>query len=357
MRHALFSKRPRGLLGLAIDCATVKVLALSQAAGHYQLEAAGCAPIAANVLINHDIKEPQALADAIALAYQRADSPIKHVAMALHSTLTISKHLPLDIDANVSLKCRDPSIMTSSHTEAELFAHVALEASKWISHPLTDMALDYEIVNKSDLSPSVLVVCSRQAHVDALVKVVRMAGLIPHILDVETLARERAARFMTSALPATSIIALIDIAPDTVTMLVLQDKTVLFTHEETLHIPLLVEHARGMGLNQTTNIVASHSLATQLYEQLPAVINRSCQFFYAAQQQDIHQVLLAGIGATVESIAAFIQDKIGIPTTLATPLAQVTVSPRLTVYPSPQEAATLMLTLGLALRHFDHVAD
>ena len=97
------------------------------------------------------------------------------------------------------------------------------------------------------------------------------------------------------------------------------------------------------------NILQNH-----FKETLAQQISRAQQFFFSSSQiANIDHLILAGGCASIEGIGDLIQSKIGVPTSVANPFANMSVSSRVVAQALSNDAPALMVACGLALRSFD----
>ena len=95
-------------------------------------------------------------------------------------------------------------------------------------------------------------------------------------------------------------------------------------------------------------------MLTPFREAVVQQVARSLQFFFAAgQYNDVDYILLAGGTASISGLDRLIQQKIGTPTVLANPFADMTVSNKVNAAALAGDAPALMIACGLAMRSFD----
>ena len=83
-------------------------------------------------------------------------------------------------------------------------------------------------------------------------------------------------------------------------------------------------------------------------------VQRSLQFFFASSQyNDIDHIVLAGGTGSIDGITDLIQDKLGTPTIVANPFADMALSNRVNAASLTNDAPSLMIACGLALRSFE----
>ncbi|EPG2117389.1 pilus assembly protein PilM, partial [Acinetobacter baumannii] len=81
---------------------------------------------------------------------------------------------------------------------------------------------------------------------------------------------------------------------------------------------------------------------------------RSLQFFFSSSQfNEIDHILLAGGNANIPGLAKLLQQKLGYRVTIANPFLQMGFSPQVDVQKIENDASSLMVACGLALRSFD----
>ena len=89
-------------------------------------------------------------------------------------------------------------------------------------------------------------------------------------------------------------------------------------------------------------------------ESLVQQVSRLLQFFFAGSEYSkVDQVVLAGGCATIDGIAAMLQEHTGVHWVVANPLARLSMSPKVQGQSLSQDAPALMIAVGLALRSFD----
>jgi type IV pilus assembly protein PilM len=83
-------------------------------------------------------------------------------------------------------------------------------------------------------------------------------------------------------------------------------------------------------------------------------ISRAQQFFFSSSQiARIDHLILAGGCASVTGIVELIESKIGVPTIIANPFANMSLASKVPAQTLANDAPALMVSCGLALRSFD----
>jgi len=83
-------------------------------------------------------------------------------------------------------------------------------------------------------------------------------------------------------------------------------------------------------------------------------VTRSLQFFFSSSQyNDVDHIILAGGVASMEGLEQLVQEKLGTPTTVANPFANMAISSKVNAVALASDAPAMMTACGLPLRSFD----
>jgi type IV pilus assembly protein PilM len=83
-------------------------------------------------------------------------------------------------------------------------------------------------------------------------------------------------------------------------------------------------------------------------------VARSLQFFFSSSQyNDVDYIILAGGVASMEGLEELVQDRLGTPTAVANPFADMAISSKVNAVALSSDAPAMMIACGLALRSFD----
>lgn len=348
-------KKSNKVLGIDISSTAVKILELSIHNRHYKVESYAVASIPSHAIIENDIKDIPAVAEAIELAYIRANSSIKSVAAAVPSSAIITK--VLQVDATIS--------------ELEMSEHIQLEAGRYIPYPLEEVALDFTVLGVNEKEPTkvdVLVVAARNEHVEARAEAIRQAGLIPKIIDVESYAIERVCNLISDQFNnkgKNQTIAVVDIGSVFTTITILHDLHTIYSRDEVFggrQLTEAIQRRYGLTYEQAGLMKKQGQFSddyvpeilTPFRESLIPLIRRSLQLFFSASRYtEVEHILLAGGGAMIPGISQLIQERLGTPCTIANPFSDMSISSRISVATIAADSSSLMTCCGLALRSFE----
>jgi type IV pilus assembly protein PilM len=216
-----FERKAVALVGVDISSSSVKLIELSRSGGRLKVESYGVVPLPPNTVVEKNIQDPGALAEALKRLIAKTKPKTREVAVAVAGSAVITK--VIDMPAGLSELGLENQIMT--------------EADQYVPYPLEEVALDYEILGKSDTNPDqieVLLAACRHENVDSRVSALTMANLRPRVVDVEVFAIERAFRLIGEQFEdiGHQIVAIVDIGATVLTLSVLVDGKTLYTREQ-----------------------------------------------------------------------------------------------------------------------------
>lgn len=309
----LFPRKTRAVLGLDISSTAVKMVELRVANERLWVQGFALVPLMSNTIVDNTIKDAAAVTAAIQEAYTQMHATTRHVAIALPVSTVISK--TLQVDATLS--------------DEELEAHIQLEAASALPFSLEELCMDFSTlgVNEKDLTKvDVLLVAARMAQVAARCDRAIAAGLTVNYIDVETFAIERVVNYLMYK-NATQAITVIHFDATALTLMVLHQRRIIYTHEELFHTQQV----------------------TETIESLMPLLRRAMQLFIsAAPGCMVEQVLLSGFG--VNALPTMVSECLSLPVTVINPFHTLSVATEVNEAQLQQEASTFTVACGLALR-------
>ena len=172
-----FGKDAGSLLGVDISAQGVRLL--QRRRGGAGVAAWAIEPVAAGVVQEGRVVEPQRLALALGQAFTRSGATCREAAVAVPASALLSTVLNVPVGLS----------------QAALFAHLRLEAEAFIPFAVDDAALDFECLGRAAENPAcdaIRVHACRQDWVDGLEAALELAGLRARVVDADSLALQRA---------------------------------------------------------------------------------------------------------------------------------------------------------------------
>lgn len=349
----LYRKPSKGLIGVDISSTSVKLLELSVKNDRYWVESYALVPLSEGSMVEKNILNPEAVGDALERAFNLANTPTTAAALAIPTSMVISKTIEMDAD------------MTDDEREVQ----IRMDAEQYIPFPLDEVSLDFEVLPDRLANPNrvnVLLVATRLENVESRCEAIELAGLTPKVADVESFAIENAFKVFADTLPmGVNTIGVLDIGHTMTTLSVLKDNKIIYTREQVFGGKKLtqeIQNRYGLSFEEAGRAKKSRTLPDDydvevLEPFLEAVVQqaaRSLQFFFSSSQfNEIDHILLAGGSANIPGLAKLLQQKLGYRVTIANPFLQMGFSSKIDIKRIESDASSLMVACGLALRSFD----
>ena len=362
MYHVLCFIKPKkkSTLGVDISSTSLKILQLSNHGTSPCVEGFGSTLLPDQSMEGSAIKDIDAVAAAIKqLVSSCLFSIDQPVVVAVPDASAISKIIQIN----------------EGMTEIDIEELVLIEADKYIPFPINEINIDFNVLGPSSKNAAmqdVLIVASRAENVTNRVEALRIAGLEVNVVDVESYAVERALQLLKNDLPAggeNKVIAIVDIGSTYTHLFVLQNLKIIYARDEDFGGKQLINtivREYGMTFQGAMEAVEKGLLPddyntrilTPFNENIFLQVKRSLQFFFSTSQYSaVDHIILAGGVAKQPGIAQLLQEHIGVPTTIANPLAAMTFSSSVNREQILQESPSLIVACGLALRHIERDDD
>ncbi len=349
----LYRKPNKGLMGVDISSTSVKLLELSVKNGRYWVESYGLSPLIDGSVVEKNILNVENVADALERAMNIANPQSSNAAIAVPTSMVIHKVIEMDAD------------MTDDEREVQ----IRMDAEQYIPFPLDEVSLDFEVLPEKLNSPNrvnVLLVATRTENVDSRVEVLDLVGVEPKIADVESYALERSFEVFSDTLPiGVNLVGILDIGHTMTTLSVMQNGKIIYTREQVFGGKQLtqdVQNRYGLSFDEAGRAKKDRTLPDDYESEvlmpfLDAVVQqaaRSLQFFFSSSQfNEIDHILLAGGNANIPGLQKLMQQKLGYRVTVANPFLQMGFSPQIDLRKIENDAPSLLVACGLALRSFD----
>jgi len=351
----LFKRSKPPLIGLDISSTAVKLLELSRSGSRYRVESYAVEPLPPNSVVEKNITDVDAVGEAVRRAVKRSGTRTRHVAVAIAGSSVITKIIAM------------PAAMSDDDIESQ----IELEADQYVPYPLEEVNLDFEVLGPSEKNPEtvdVMLAACRSENVDLRNAAVETGGLTTLVMDVESFASENAFALLTDQLPDEGVdktIAVIDVGATMTTLNVLHNLKSIYTRDTVFGGKQLTEEIMrryglsyeeagmakrqgGLPENYTTDVLLPFK------EAMTQQASRSLQFFYSSSPHSkVDFIVLAGGSASIPGMDEMIQEKLGLETTIANPFASMSLSARVKPQTLSNDAPSLMVACGLALRSFD----
>jgi len=348
----LWKKPQQAMLGIDIGTTSVKLVELSQNDDTLTLETYAIEPMPADVVVEKEIKDVDQVGQAIARAYEKSRATLKGGAVALPGAAIITKL----IEVSSQLK------------EADIVYQVTQDADRYIPYPSEEVSLDFEVLGPSAKNSDmldVLLVASRTDQVDLRVDALAVAGLQTRVVDVEPYAIERAFQFQKRD-PQDKRVGLVDFGGTNLSLSVLNDNQMIYTREQAFGSKKLVEEIQlryGLSYAEAVRWYKSEKmpddldaeLLTPYREAAAQQVQRALQLFFSStEHRTLDHLYVTGGVVGMHHLIEALQETLQLKVDSVNPFASMALGKKINPQVLKDEASSLLVACGLALRGFHH---
>lgn len=340
---SLFFNKKQQLLGVDIGSAQVKIVELVRKSQGLFLQAYAIEPMPTGLVIDRTITDAEAVGQVIVTALNKTKFISTQAAAAVVGSVVMTKVIELDSKLN----------------DIEREAQIRLEADKHIPYPLSEVSFDFDVIDQSPQNPNddkVLLAVSLTENVDLRADALIFAGLEAKVIDIECYAMQRAFSLAVNIGVDTfdDNRMMIDIGHQQLTVYVFNDKEIIYNKEQAIDLnasdlspsgdkavvsKLIEEIRRALLFYRSTQ--ASHLMIDGIQHLF------LCGGINPLIMQDLQQALPKSL---VEANIAFDNQ---IKVNIANPFNNMGVSHHINPTQIAEDAPSLMLACGLAMRSFD----
>ena len=352
----MFKPKAPPLIGADVSSSAVKMIELSEAGrGRYRVERYAIEALPRESIVDGNINKLDAVSEALKRCHKRLGTNIRNLALALPNAAVISKKI----------------LVPAGQTEEELEVQVETEANQYIPFALDEVNLDFQVLGPAINNPDdveVLIAASRKEKIDDRVAAAEAAGLKATVMDVDLFASQAAFELMRETLgdddPEQNI-AVVDIGATTTAVNIMRGGQSIYLREQPFGGNELTEEIQNkFGLTAEEAELAKRDgglpeeyqseLLQPFVEKMGLEIARALHFFFSSTAYNhVGRIVLSGGCAAIPGVDAVVSRRAQVPTLIANPFGGMDVSSRVRAASLVQDAPSLMVACGLALRRFD----
>jgi len=344
------------LIGADLSSSAIKMIELAETSPkRYRLERYAIEPLPKESVVDGNLNNLEAVGEALKRCHKRLGSSIKNVALALPNAAVISKKI----------------LVPAGQTEEELEIQVETEANQYIPFSLDEVNLDFQVLGAAPNNPDdveVLIAASRKEKIEDRLAAAELAGLKPTVMDVDLYAAQAAFQLMgigTSENDRDENVAIVDVGATMLTVNVLRNGQSIYLREQPFggnELTQEVQNRFGLSLEEAESAKRDGGLPGEYETELlqPFIdrmgleIARSLHFFFSSTPySQVNQIVLSGGCAAIPNVETAVAKRTQVPTSIANPFTRMDVSPKIKVKSLTQDAPSLVVACGLALRRFD----
>lgn len=352
---SLFDRQPAPMVGLDVSASSIKLVELTkERSGALTLERCAIEPIERNWITDGNIENFDEVVEAARRLIKRSGTRAREVAMALPTSVVISKKI----------------ILPGGLSEREMEVQVESEANQYIPFSLDEVSLDFCVIGPSGSSVGdveVMIAASRKEKVEDRQGLAEAIGLTPVVMDVESYASRLAASRVIERMPGSgveAVIALFEIGGVSSTLQVLRGDELLYEREQGFggaQLTQMLVRQYGFTLEEAEakkragELPADYANAVlaPFVEQLAQEIERALKFFFTSTPHNrVDYVLLAGGSASLHGLAEAITEHTSYPCQVVNPFDGMAIGRGVREKRLLREAPSYLTACGLAMRRF-----
>jgi type IV pilus assembly protein PilM len=343
------------LVGLDISTSGVRLVELGDAGkGELRLERVAAEPLARGAIVDGNIENMDAVAEAVRRVWKKSGTKIKHVALGMPPAAVITKKI----------------ILPAGLAEDQLEVQVESEASQYIPFALDEVSLDFDVIGPAANAPDdmeVMLAAARREKVEDRVAIAEAAGLTATVMDIESYAARACTQRLVEQMPGAGrdqIIALFQVGAQATHISVLENGETIYEREQPFGGAQLTQdvvRAYGMSFEEAEARKKSGDLPDAwradllgpFLENAALEVTRAIQFFYTSTPYTrIDQIVLAGGSAQLPGLPDIIAGRTRIATAVVAPFAGMQMGTGVREQQLRADAPGYLVACGLALRRF-----
>lgn len=343
----------RQLVGLDIGSSAIKVVQLKESKGRYFLQKFGVKPLEPEVIVDGTVMDEGRVVSAIQELFEEANVKNKHVAVSISGHAVIVKKISL------------PPM-----PDEEMEGQVKLAAEQYIPFDINEVNIDFHVLpldtseaQQEDMS--VILVAAKKDKINELTELVKAAGLVPMVMDVDAFAVENM-HAINYPMAKEETTALVNLGASVMNVNIVRTGSSLFTRD----IPLggnryteAIQREIGLSFEEAEEIkkkdrgddsgrVSVSGVMDGVNAEVASEIARTVDYFKTSSTNaELSRVLICGGVARARGLINQLSDRMQLPAEMADPFAEIDVTgcdidPDLLAELAPSAA----VGVGLALR-------
>lgn len=347
---ALFSFGGQTQIGVSIGSSSVKIVELKKSGKSCSLVHFGVAQLPDEAIQNREIANHMAVVDALKSIVTQLKIKGRPVTIALSGAAVIIKKILLEQTA-----------------QKELADAILWEAEQYVPFDINEVSFDYQVLNKNgpEGKMEIMLVACKRAIIESYMAVVRDAGLVPSIVDVDLFALQNA---FESNYPPEQPAAIVDIGAASLKLAICINGQPVFTRDSAVggraltaeiqkHLNVSYQEAELLKIDGNAQGQLPQEVADLMHvmsENFAAEIKRSMDFYTASNTgAPVSYLLLAGGSSRLPNLPKIVEDAVGLPVQLLNPFNAIACDAKIFSQDYINAVSSIAaVPVGLALRGF-----
>ena len=350
----MFKRGKKSMVGVDIGSSSVKAVELQGRGKDLQLLSLGFETLEADSVVDGQIIELNAVSNAISNIFNEHKIKTTQVAAGVNGHSVIVKNIVL------------PQM-----SDGELQESFAWHAEEHIPFDISDVNLDYHVMDRSGDAIHVLMAACKRDKVANLKQTIQLAGKQPTIIDVDAFALQNCYELNYDP-QLGQVVALLNIGASTTNINILNGVRSVFTRDATFggnqytsllqkELGLTFDQAesvkRGMPLPEGAEVRDVGPIMDTVSDILALEIQKTMDFYRATVEDGdsaVQKILVSGGGSKLTGLADFLAGRFEVSVEMFDPFRKIKVDARGFDPDYMREIVPEMaIAVGLALRGVD----
>lgn len=350
----MFKRGKKSMVGVDIGSSSVKAVELQGRGNDLQLLSLGFEALESDSVVDGQIMELNAVSNAISNIFNEHKIKTTQVAAGVNGHSVIVKNIVL------------PQM-----SEGELQESFAWHAEEHIPFDISDVNLDYHVMDRSADAIHVLMAACKRDKVANLKQTIQLAGKQPAVIDVDAFALQNCYELNYDPQPG-QVVALLNIGASTTNINILNGVRSVFTRDATFggnqytsllqkELGLTFDQAesvkRGMPLPEGAEVRDVGPIMDTVSDILALEIQKTMDFYRATVEDGesaVQKILVSGGGSKLTGLVDFLARRFEVSVEMFDPFRKIKVDARGFDPDYMREIVPEMaIAVGLALRGVD----
>ena len=344
----LFGSKVSRLIGLDVGSSAIKMVALHQTRGGYQVEAADIELLPAGTIVDGVIARPEGVVSSINRIYDSQNIKDNQVASSVSGHAVIVKKIVLPVS-----------------NPGEVAESIQWEAEQYIPFDIADVYLDYHLLGPTEdgTGTNVILVAAKRETIDSQSDVIAISGRQPMVMDIDAFALHNA--YEVNYLPEPdSVTALLNIGASIMNVNIAAGDQFIFTRDIGMGGNYYTEYVQrdlGVTLEEAEQYkkggapeelkLTVSSVLQSVSEILALEVQKTFDYFRTTSEfEEMQRIYICGGASRTEGLREYLQETFQVPVEYLNPFQAFKVNGAKLPDSASEYGSEFTVAVGLALR-------
>lgn len=344
-----FLKADIGTVGLDIGSHSIKAVEISRKGGRLGLSRYGIGALPPDVIVDGEIMDREVVVDCIQELLEENGISAKNVASAISGRSVIVKRITMDVAS-----------------EEEAKDAIYWEAEQHVPYGIDEVTLDFQILAETaEGQKDILLVAAKKETVEMHTSLLYDAGLVPYVVDVDSLAMQNSFEMNYESDPEEKIL-LLNVGASVTNVSLLSGGAPLFTRDLSVAGNAFIEEIQrvfNVDRDEAEKLMKGFgedgaedermgTILENVGQDLLLGVERSLSYLKGnTGSAEVSRAYISGGGALIRGFHSFLSERLGVPVEITNPMRNLPHDPEVFGEAGADRAGPpLVVAVGLALR-------